>query len=99
MNTGKILALAAFGGAIALLFTTKRGKELRKELSDKAGDWGETLSELADKATVSAKDLQKLLTKEISGLSDDARERISSILDEGAKSGKKMKKLAEAGLN
>ena len=97
--TGKVLALAAFGAAIALLFTTKRGKEIRKELADAAEDFGGTLSELADKASVSAKDLQKLVSKEISGLSDEARERISSILDESAKSGKKLKKLAEARLN
>ncbi len=99
MNSGKVLALAAFGAAIALLFTTKRGKELRKDIADAAEDWGGTLSELAEKATVSAKDLQKLVSKEISGLSDDARERISAILDEGAKGGKKLKKLAEAQLS
>lgn len=99
MNSGKLLALAAFGAGIALLFTTKRGKELRKELADAAEDFGGTLSELAEKASVSAKDLQKLVSKEISGLSDEARERISAILDESAKSGKKLKKLAEARLN
>jgi gas vesicle protein len=99
MNSGKVLALAAFGAAIALLFTTKRGKELRKDMANAAEDWGETLGELAEKATVSAKDLKKLVSKEISGLSDEARERISTILDEGGKSGKKLKKLAEAGLN
>lgn len=98
MNSGKFLALAAFGAAAVLLFTTDKGKQIREEISDKAEDWGEKLSELADKAMCSASDLKKLVSKEVSGLSDEARERIAAIIDEGSKSAKKLKKAAESQL-
>lgn len=98
MNSGKFLALAAFGAAAILLFTTDKGKEIREEIADKAEDWGEKLGEIADKAVCSAGDLKKLVSKEVSGLSEEARERISAIIDEGSKRAKKLKKAAESKL-
>ena len=92
MNTGKLLVFAAFSAAVILLFTTEKGKEIREEIADKADDWGDKFSDLAEKATSSAKDLKKMLSKEIAGLSDDARERISDIIDESTSSAKKLKK-------
>lgn len=94
--TGKVIALAAFAGAAFFLFATDKGKEIREEIGDTAGDWSDKLSELAEKASCSAKDLKKLVSREVSGLSDEARERIAAIIDEGTKSAKKMKKAAES---
>ena len=94
MNTGKLLVFAVFGAAVVMLFTTEKGKKIREELADSAGDWGEKLSELAEKASVTAKDLKKLISKEVGGLSDDARERIAAIIEEGTTSAKKVKKAA-----
>jgi len=96
MNTGKLLVFAAFGAAVVLLFTTEKGKKIREELADSAEDWGEKLSELAEKAACSAKDLKKLVSKEVSGLSDDARSRIAAIIDESSKTAKKVKDAATA---
>jgi len=94
MKTGKFLALAAFTGAAILLLRTNKGKKIRKELMDAAGDWSESFSELAEKASCTAKDLQKMVSKQIAGLSDDARERIATIIDEGSKSANKLRKSA-----
>ncbi len=97
--TGKVIALAAFAGAAYFLFATEKGQEIRKELGDTAEDWAGKLSELADKASCSAKDLKKLVSKEVAGLSDEARERIAAIIDEGTKSAKKLRNAAASSLN
>ena len=73
-----------------MLFTTDKGKELREDMADAAEDWGEKLSEIAEKASCSAKDLKKLVSKQVSGLSDEARERIAAIIEEGSKGAKKV---------
>ena len=95
MNT-KLLVFALFGAAVVMLFTTEKGKEIREELADSAGDWSDKLSELAEKASCSAKDLKQLVSKEVSGLTTEARERIAAIIDEGTKAAKKMKDTATA---
>jgi hypothetical protein len=96
MNSGKLLVFAAFAGAALFLFTTDKGKEIREELGDAAGDWGEKLSDLAEKASCSAKDLKKLVSREVAGLSEEARTRIAAIIDEGTKAAKGMKKTVES---
>jgi gas vesicle protein len=96
MNSGKLLVLAAFAGAALFLFTTDKGKEIREELGDAAGDWGDKLSDLAEKASCSAKDLKKLVSREVAGLSEEARARIAAIIDEGTKMAKGMKKEVES---
>jgi gas vesicle protein len=98
MNT-KLLVFALFGAAVVLLFTTDKGKEIREDIADSAEDWGDKLSELAEKASCSAKDLKNLVSKQVSGLTDEARDRIAAIIDEGSKSAKKMKKTAESQLS
>ncbi len=95
MNT-KLLVFALFGAAVVMLFTTEKGKEIREELADSAGDWSDKLGELAEKASCSAKDLKKLVSKEVSGLTSEARERIAAIIDEGTKGAKKLKDTATA---
>jgi gas vesicle protein len=95
MNT-RLLVFALFGAAVVMLFSTDKGKKIREELADAAGDWSDKLGELTEKAVCSADDLRKYVSKEVSGLSEDARERIAAIIDEGAKSAKKLKKTATA---
>ena len=96
MNSGKLLVFAAFAGAALFLFTTDKGKKIREDLGDAAEDWGATLSDLAEKASCSAKDLKKLVSREVSGLSEEARTRIAAILDEGTKVAKSMRKTVES---
>ncbi len=98
MSYGKLLVFAAFAGAAYFLFATEKGEELREDIGDAAGDWGDKLSELAEKASCSVNDLKKLVSRQVSGLSDEARDRISAIIDEGMSSGKKMKKAAASAL-
>jgi len=98
MNIGKILVLAAFAGAVVALFTTEKGKEIREDLQDAAGEWSDTLSDLLEKATCTADDLQKLVSKEIAGLSKSAREQILSVIEESVKAGKKVKQTATNGV-
>ncbi|MBL7717943.1 MAG: YtxH domain-containing protein [Flavipsychrobacter sp.] len=38
MRTTRLLALAAIGAGVALLFTTKKGKALRSDIADKSGE-------------------------------------------------------------
>jgi gas vesicle protein len=66
MKLTRLLALAAIGTGVALLFTTKRGKALRGDIMDKSGDFlsrlnklkgdtAEDLKEIGGKAAKAAK--------------------------------------------
>lgn len=92
MKKASLLALACIGAAAVLLFTTDKGKEIRGAVSDKAGDWGDTLSDLAADSMKNVKDMRKRLKKELSGLGEDALERINGIIDEGKKAKGRMEK-------
>jgi gas vesicle protein len=99
MNTGKVIVLAAFTGAVIALFTTDKGKKIRKDIADTAEDWSDTLTDLLDKASCSIKDLQKIMSKEIAGLAEDTRQRIMAIIEESMAGGKKTGKVPDARLN
>jgi gas vesicle protein len=78
MRTSRLLLLAAVGGAVALLLTTDKGKKIRKNITDNAGD---SLASLKD-----------MLSKEVQGLAEEARAQISGLLDQGTKATSKAKK-------
>lgn len=90
MSKASLLALACLGTAAVLLFTTDKGKKIRNKISDSAGDWSDSLGDLAKDSMKNMKDMKKRLKKEFAGLSEDAMGRISNILDEGKKAGKRM---------
>lgn len=51
MRLTRLLALAAIGTGVALLFTTKKGKALRGDIADKSGDLLNKLTKLTKEAT------------------------------------------------
>ena len=60
MKLTRLLALAAIGTGIALLFTTKKGKALRGDIADRSGDLLKKLNKLSRDT---ASDLQEIGTK------------------------------------
>jgi gas vesicle protein len=80
---GKTLALLALGAAVVLLFTTEKGKEIREDIQDTAGDWSDNLSDLSGKALDEVTTLRKKLMAELDGVTSDVRDRLTTILDEG----------------
>jgi len=76
------MALLAIGAAVVLLFTTDKGKKIREDISDKAGDLGDKLGDLGSKSMEQFQDMRQKLMDELEGLAGDVRERVMSILDE-----------------
>lgn len=60
MKLTRLLALAAIGTGVALLFTTKKGKALRGDIADRSGDLLKKLNKLSRDT---ASDLQEIGTK------------------------------------
>jgi gas vesicle protein len=52
-----MLAGAAIGAGLALLFAPKTGSDLRRQLSEQAGNWRETASKTYRRAADTASDL------------------------------------------
>jgi gas vesicle protein len=77
MKLTRLLAFAAIGTAVGLLLTTKKGKELRKDVADRSGDLLQRLNKLS-KQTIS--DLQ------------DVASTAKADIEETAKSAKKTAK-------
>jgi gas vesicle protein len=57
MKLTRLLAFAAIGTGVALLFTTKRGKALRGDIMDKSGDFLSRLNKLKGDATDDLKEV------------------------------------------
>ena len=67
-GTGKFLIGGAIGAGIALLFTTKKGEELRKDLADK-------FSELIEKAKeIDSKEVQENIEKKVNEIKADLKD-------------------------
>ena len=67
-GTGKFLIGGAIGAGIALLFTTKKGEELRKDLADK-------FSELIEKAKeIDSKEVKENIEKKVNEIKADLKD-------------------------
>lgn len=67
-GTGKFLIGGAIGAGIALLFTTKKGEELRKDLTDK-------FSELIEKAKeIDSKEVKENIEKKVNEIKADLKD-------------------------
>lgn len=67
-STGKFLIGGAIGAGIALLFTTKKGEELRKDLADK-------FSELIEKAKeIDSKEVKENIEKKVNEIKADLKD-------------------------
>ena len=70
MKLTRLLAFAAIGTAVGLLLTTKKGKELRKDVADRSGDLLKRLNKLS-KQTIS--DLQEVASTAKADIEDTAK--------------------------
>jgi len=91
MKTASIIAFAAVGITVGLLFTTKKGAAIRGDIADATDDLKHKLKKMSRGTINELSDLKDVVGKEIKGLKSDARRRILDILDEGADSGRKIK--------
>lgn len=87
----KVIVGAALVAAAVLLFTTDKGKKIRKNIADGAEDLGDKLSDLASEYGDQFADISKKIAKELKGLQGDAKDRIAAILEEGGKKADKLK--------
>jgi gas vesicle protein len=63
MKLTRLLAFAAIGTGVALLFTTKRGKALRSDIMDKSSDFLSRLNKLRTDTTEDLKEVGNKATK------------------------------------
>ncbi len=98
MKTGTMVALAAAGIAVGLLFTTKKGAAIRGDIADKANDWKHKLDRASRNAIDGVAELKDTVSRKVKGLSDDARKRIVDVLDEGADGIDKIKGKVKPGI-
>lgn len=98
MKTGTMVALAAAGIAVGLLFTTKKGAAIRGDIADKANDWKHKLGRASRNAMDEMADLKDTVSRKVKGLSDDTRKRIVEVLDEGIDGAEKVKGKVKPGI-
>lgn len=67
-GTGKFLIGGAIGAGIALLFTTKKGEELRKDLTDKFSDLIEKAKE------IDSKEVKENIEKKVNEIKADLKD-------------------------
>lgn len=68
-TSGWLLAAAAVGAVALFLTTTERGKRLRNNIADNAGDWKDELGKLTHKGK---NRLKKMATAEVDHLGNGA---------------------------
>ncbi len=95
----KALALLALGTAAVLLFTTDKGKKIRKSAKSKAEDWGDGLSDWREEAADKFASLKKRFLKEVETLSDEVSSRLEDAVDEGKERGQKLYKMGKERLS
>jgi gas vesicle protein len=88
MKTASIVAFAAIGVTVGLLFTTKKGAAIREQIADTAGEWKDKVGRLSRSTVNELSDLKDVVSREVKGLGTDARRRILDILNESADSNK-----------
>jgi gas vesicle protein len=78
-NSSKIilgmLAAAAAGVAIGMLVAPDKGSELRKKISDKAGDLASKVGDLVSYGKEKWEDVAGAVTKQADGIVSDAKRR------------------------
>lgn len=69
MKLNRLLTFAAVGVGVGLLLTkTEKGRAIKNDITDKAGEWGKRLSEYGSKAQ-----------KELTQLVDDGMDKASKM--------------------
>lgn len=82
-STGKVLlaiiGAAAAGAIIGMLVAPEKGSDLRKKISDTAGDWSSQLSELLATGKAQLDNLKKTATTEAENLTDEATDSYNKV--------------------
>ncbi len=88
----KALALLALGAAAVLLFTTEKGKKVRKAAKSKAEDLGDDFGDWREGAGDKLASLKKRFMKEVEHLTDELHDRFADAKEAGEERGKKLYK-------
>ena len=82
-STGKVLlaiiGAAAAGAIIGMLMAPEKGSDLRKKLSDTAGDWSSQLSELLAQGKAQLDNLKQTASNEAENLTDEATDSYNKV--------------------
>lgn len=80
-STGKVLlaiiGAAAAGAVIGMLVAPEKGSDLRKKISDTAGDWTNQLSELIKTGKAQLENLKQTATDAAENLSEESTQAYS----------------------
>lgn len=91
MKTGTMVALAAAGVAVGLLFGTKKGAQIRGTIADKALDVKDKIARASKDAMHELAELRENVSQRAKEFEDKARRQIADTLEDGADAASKMK--------
>jgi gas vesicle protein len=82
-STGKVLlaiiGAAAAGAVVGMLLAPEKGSDLRKKLSDTAGDWSTQLSQLLASGKAQLENLKNSATNTAENLADETTDTYSNV--------------------
>jgi len=82
-STGKVLlaiiGAAAAGAIIGMLLAPEKGSDLRKKLSDTAGDWSSQLSQLLASGKAQLDNLKQTATNEAENLAEEGADTYNTV--------------------
>jgi gas vesicle protein len=82
-STGKVLlaiiGAAAAGAIIGMLVAPEKGSDLRKKLSDTAGDWSSQLSQLLASGKAQLDNLKQAATNEAENLTEEGTDTYNKV--------------------
>jgi gas vesicle protein len=74
-----IIGAAAAGAIIGMLVAPEKGSDLRKKLSDTAGDWSSQLSQLLASGKAQLDNLKQTATNEAENLGEEGIESYNKV--------------------
>jgi gas vesicle protein len=82
-STGKVLlaiiGAAAAGAIIGMLVAPEKGSDLRKKISDTAGDWTTQLSQLLATGKAQLENLKQTATNEAENLAEEGTDSYNKV--------------------
>jgi gas vesicle protein len=74
-----IIGAAAAGAIIGMLVAPEKGSDLRKKLSDTAGDWSSQLSQLLASGKAQLDNLKQTASNEAENLSEESTDAYNKV--------------------
>jgi gas vesicle protein len=82
-STGKVLlaiiGAAAAGAIIGMLVAPEKGSDLRKKITDTAGDWSTQLSQLLAQGKAQLDNLKQTATNEAENLTEETEDSYNQV--------------------